>query len=84
MIMSLALSSAKKKVLFITKDILSKIENGDNFLKDSIHFSSDYCSVISVTDENDIAAAEKILPRKWKNKVSVLSDIDGLNKLLTI
>ncbi|SNU08559.1 CDP-Glycerol:Poly(glycerophosphate) glycerophosphotransferase [Lachnospiraceae bacterium] len=84
MILSLALSSAKNKVLFINKDILSKIENGNTFLKDSIAYAADYCSVVAVTDKADKETAEKLLSKTWKNKVSVIESVEDMNGLLAL
>jgi hypothetical protein len=82
MIISMALMDAGSKVLFITKDMLKEVENGNVFMKDAVRFAADYCRVIAVTDAEDKDAAERVLGADWTGKVSVASDVTGLNLLI--
>ncbi len=84
MIISMALLEADSKVIFITKDILSEVENGNTFMKDAVRFAADYCKVAAVTDKDIAEAAEKLLGDSWTGRVSVIDNVADINELLKL
>ncbi len=82
MIISMALSECKRKVLFITKDIISAVEKGDYFMRDAVRFAADYCHAVCVNDEGDREAAENMLSESWAGKVSVIKSVEDMNDLI--
>ena len=81
LIIAFALSSAKRKALFLTEAIFQKISEGNLFMRDAVRFASSYCHVIAVHDEEHIAMAELLLPERWKGKISAVVCEEGLLRL---
>ena len=82
LIISLALSSAKNKILFITADMVSNIKSGDKFMEDAVKFAGKYMSVIAVTNNGLREEAEKILSDTWTGNISVVKNSDAIISLL--
>ncbi len=82
MILALSLSGAEHKALFITDSMLEAVAGGDTILRDAIGFAADHCNVVAVSREDALEQAAGILSDRWKDRISVIDSVDGLNKLV--
>ena len=81
-LISMALSPARKRILFLTEELLNEISGGNEFMRDAVCFASGYCHAVFVQKSGLMAAAENILPPRWKNSVALIEDTGDLHKLL--
>ncbi|MCR5067577.1 MAG: hypothetical protein K6A14_05910, partial [Erysipelotrichaceae bacterium] len=82
-ILSLALSGAKKKALFITEAILEEIRQGNAFLAETVRYAANFCCCVAVTDEKLTPAAAAVLPESIGKNLSVISSVESLSELIS-
>ena len=75
-VLGLALSSAKKKVLFITDKMIEQMKGGDTFMRDAVAFAADYMSAVVAASEQSADEIKRlgILGRKYVNNITVAGD----------
>lgn len=81
-ILGLALSDAKEKILFITKRMADKIENGDQYLKDAVIYASKYCQYVCTFDEMVKKSIKKIKEISDRKVIKVIDSVDKLDELI--
>lgn len=82
MIIALALSGAKERILFVNRQMIERMEQGDRFLKDAIAFAAEYCGRIIVSSETDGQFLKPLLHRKDHDKVSICETADAIMGVL--
>ena len=72
------------KLLFLHSNVLSKVQSGDLFLRDSIRYAAKYSKNIMVSSVQDKLLCEKLLGDYWKNKVQVVETTDDFSQIINI
>lgn len=81
-VIGLALSSAKNKLLFISESMLRELLCNNKFLKDAITFAANYCDNIVVPNEGYVSLAATLLPKSLATKISIAKNVEQLINLL--
>lgn len=82
MILALALSSAKNRLLFVNQQMAAKMKEGDQFLKDAIIYAAEYCKQIIVASDEDGNYLKSILQKKDIDKIVRCETTDEIIKML--
>lgn len=81
-LIGLALSNAKHKVLMISKEMIDAINSGDKFLSDAISFASDYCQATVVTSKEAEKKLKSILSGDSKKGIFIITDMNMLEDII--
>lgn len=72
-----------QRILFVQRDMLDQIKNGNTFMKDALRYSAPFYHAVFAASEEDAKEAAELLKGCWNHPIPVLSTPEALNDLLS-